>query len=83
MKRKTLVTLCIVEVGVFVLLAGGLAFVPTSRSGPLFSTVEAIEQNDERQIDRLLGLAQNRQLGYGTTFNDPTDVVLFNAPERP
>ena len=81
MKRKTLVTLYIVEIGVFVLLAWGLAFVPTSRSVPPFATVEAIEQNYERQIHRLLGLAQNKQLVYGATFNDPTDVVLFNAPE--
>ena len=81
MNRKTVVMLSIVGIVLFVLLAWGQKVVPTSRSVPPFATVEAIEQNYERQIHRVLELAHNRQLVLSHSFNDPTDVVLFNAPE--
>jgi hypothetical protein len=81
MNRKSAVMLSVVGIVLFVLLVWGLKLVPTSRSVPPFATVEAIEQNYERQIHHLLELVRNRQLVLSHHFNDPTDVVLFNAPE--
>ena len=81
MNRKTAVLLSVVGIVLLVLLAWGLALVSTSRSLPPFATVEAIEQNYEPQIHRLLELAQNKQLVRSTPFNDLADVVLFDAPE--
>ena len=81
MNRTTAVVLSVVGIVLLVLLAWGLALVLTWRSVPPFATVEAIERNYEPQIRRLLELAQDKQLVHGTPFNDPTDVVLFDAPE--
>lgn len=81
MNRKTVVMLSVAGIVLFVLLAWGLTLAPTSRSVPPFATVEAIEQNYERQIHRVLELAQNRQRVLSHSFKEPSDVVLFNAPE--
>ncbi len=48
---------------------------------PPFASVSAIEQDYEPQLQRLLELAQDKQLLIRCVFNDPTDIVLFNAPE--
>ena len=81
MNRTTAVVLGVVGILLLVLLVWGLTLVLTWRSVPPFATVEAIEQNYEPQINRLLELAQNKQLVLRHIFNDPTDVVLFDAPE--
>ncbi len=59
----------------------GLQWLHEIGQPPPFASVSAIEQNYEPQLQHLLELAQDKQLLIGRAFNDPTDVVLFNAPE--
>ena len=59
----------------------GLRWLHEIGQPPPFASVSAIEQNYEPQIQRLLELAQDKQLLIRNVFNDPADIVLFNAPE--